>query len=101
MPDLDGLGGHISPVVARELASKRPEIDVIAVQAWEDGAHIGLPDMDLLQLAATQGLSLVTYDQRTIAPLLNTWGEGGVAAANALAMDIYGLTAQERTLFGN
>lgn len=40
-----------------------------------------------MQLAATQGLSLVTYDQRTIAPLLKTWGEGGISHGGVIFGD--------------
>lgn len=41
----------------------------------------------------------LTLEQRE--GLRTAFRQRDVAAANALAMDIYGLTAQERTLFGN
>ena len=81
------LDEHISPVVARELALMRSEIEVIAVQTWEGGANIGLPDADMLQLAATQSLTLVTYDQRTIAPLLKEWAEANVSHGGVVFVD--------------
>jgi len=42
---------------------------------WESGGFLGQPDSACLQLAAKQNLTLVTYDRRTIPPLLKTWAE--------------------------
>jgi hypothetical protein len=36
---------------------------------------VGQSDSVCLQQAARQGLTLVTYDRRTIPPLLKNWGE--------------------------
>ncbi len=44
---------------------------------WEEGRFLAEPDWMLLQDAAQQGLTLVTYDRATIPPVLKTWGEGG------------------------
>ena len=38
---------------------------------------MGQPDEPLLQEAAAQGLTLVTYDRKTIPPLLKMWAEAG------------------------
>jgi hypothetical protein len=38
---------------------------------------LGLPDVLLLQTAAAQELTLVTYDRKTIPPLLKVWAEEG------------------------
>ena len=43
---------------------------------WEDGEFLGQRDSACLQQAAAQGLTLVTYDRRTIPPLLRSWAEG-------------------------
>src|SRR5258705_13445523 len=42
---------------------------------WENGDFLGQEDSACLQEAATQGLTLVTYDRRTIPPLLKAWAE--------------------------
>jgi hypothetical protein len=43
--------------------------------AWERGEFLGLQDSVCLHQAAAQGLTLVTYDRRTIPPLLKVWAE--------------------------
>ncbi len=42
---------------------------------WENGYFLGQQDSACLREAAVQGLTLVTYDRRTIPPLLKTWTE--------------------------
>jgi hypothetical protein len=42
---------------------------------WEDGRFLGREDHVCLREAAAQRLTLVTYDRRTIPPLLKTWAE--------------------------
>ena len=41
----------------------------------EGGSFLGHEDSACLREAATQGLTRVTYDRRTIPPLLKTWAE--------------------------
>ena len=40
---------------------------------WENGRFLGQQDSPCLRDAAAQGFTLVTYDRRTIPPLLKTW----------------------------
>jgi hypothetical protein len=42
---------------------------------WENGQFLGQEDSACLREADAQGLTLVTYDRRTIPPLLKTWAE--------------------------
>ena len=42
---------------------------------WEDGSYLGQADAAGLRAAAAQELTLVTYDRRTIPPLLKAWAE--------------------------
>jgi hypothetical protein len=54
---------------------------------WQDGFFLGQEDSTCLRNAAAQGITLVTYDRRTIPPLLKTWMEeeqahGGVVFVN-------------------
>ena len=44
---------------------------------WENGRFMGLSDDLLLEEAAAQKLTLVTYDRKTIPPLLKMWAEAG------------------------
>jgi len=70
------LDEHISPAVAEGLRRRGPDTMVHSMSAWEDGEFLGRDDSACLQ-EARQGLTLVTYDCRTIPPLLKTWGESG------------------------
>jgi len=42
---------------------------------WESGNFLGKEDSVCLLEAAKQGLNLVTYDRRTIPPVLKLWAE--------------------------
>jgi len=69
------LDEHISPDVANGLRRRNPAIDIRYMVEWEDGRFLGQEDSAYLREAAAQGLTLVTYDRRTIPPLLKTWAE--------------------------
>ena len=81
------LDEHLSPRVAVQVRAKHPGAHIIAFQEWDGGSHLGEPDEVLLAAAAAQGLTLVTYDLRTIAPLLKTWGEQGTAHSGVVFID--------------
>jgi hypothetical protein len=67
------LDEHVSPAVADGL--RRRSSIVICMAEWEGGEFLGQQDSVCLQQAAAQGLALVTYDRRTIPPLLKAWAE--------------------------
>ena len=69
------LDEHISPSVAEGLARRNRAIVVRYLAEWEDGDFLGQGDSACLQEAAKQSLTLVTYDRRTIPPLLKAWAE--------------------------
>jgi hypothetical protein len=69
------LDEHISPEVARGLRRHNRAIVVHSMVEWKGGDFLGQDDAACLQEAAAQGLTLVTYDRRTIPPLLKTWAE--------------------------
>ena len=66
---------HLSPDVAAGLRRRRRSLIVYCLAEWEQGNFLGLDDSACLEKAATQGLTLVTYDRRTIPPLLKAWAE--------------------------
>ena len=69
------LDEHISPDVATGLRRRKRAIEVRCMAEWEDGHFLGQEDSPCLREATAQGLTLVTYDRRTIPPLLKTWAE--------------------------
>ena len=62
------------------------KIVVVAMVDWEEGNFLGQEDSACLQ-AAIQKLTLVTYDRRTIPPLLKDWAEEGRHHAGVIFVD--------------
>jgi hypothetical protein len=71
------LDEHISPAVAAGLCRRRPSITVSGLVDWEGGGFLGQDDAACLGHAAAHRWILVTYDRRTIPPLLKSWAEAG------------------------
>jgi hypothetical protein len=69
------LDEHISPTVADGLRRRHRLLVIFCMAEWEGGEFLGQQDSACLQQAAAQGLTLVTYDRRTIPPLLKAWAE--------------------------
>jgi len=99
------LDEHISPA-ADGLRRRHRSLVVICMSEWESGEFMGQDDSASLQQASAQGLTLVTYDLRTIPPLLKAWAEeerkhGGVIFVDdktISASDIGGLVRALRSL---
>ena len=81
------LDEHISPAVADGLRRGNRLLTVICTAAWEGGEFLGQQDSVCLQRAAVQGLTLVTYDRRTIPPLLKVWAEEGRKHGGVIFVD--------------
>ena len=54
---------------------------------WEEGNFLGQEDAACRKEAAAQRLTLVTYDRRTIPPLLMAWAEEGRDHAGVIFVD--------------
>lgn len=81
------LDEHISPIVAEQLRSKGLSVLVVSVHEIRGGTLVGSPDSILLLAAAQEGLTLVTFDLRTIPILMREWGAAGKAHAGILLVD--------------
>lgn len=81
------LDEHISPAVAPGLRRRCRGLAVVCMAEWENGACLGQPDSVCLQQAALSGLTLVTYDRRTIPLLLKTWAEGRRSHGGVIFVD--------------
>ncbi len=81
------LDEHISPQVAKGLRRAVGRITVHAMAEWEDGNYLGQDDASCLRQAAQQHLTLVTYDRRTIPPLLKAWAEAGLEHGGVIFVD--------------
>jgi hypothetical protein len=81
------LDEHISPGVAASLRRQDRKVVVFGMAEWEDGNFLGQQDAARLEQAAGQKLTLVTYDRRTIPPLLKDWAEAGRQHAGVIFVD--------------
>ena len=87
---------HISPRVAAGLRSRRPDIEIHALHEWRGGALLDAGDSAIMAAAAKDGLTLVTYDQRTIVPLLVQMAAVGQSHGGVVFIDHVSI-AQEDT----
>ena len=81
------LDEHISADVAHGLRRRHGELEVRYMVEWENWRFLGQADSPCLREAAAQGLTLVTYDRRTIPPLLKTWAEEGRTHGGVVFVD--------------
>jgi hypothetical protein len=81
------LDEHISPDVADGLRRRNRSLIVHCMTEWENGAFLGRDDSACLLEAAAQRLTLVTYDRRTVPPLLKTWVEEERAHGGVIFVD--------------
>jgi hypothetical protein len=89
------LDEQISPVIAEQVKRRRPDIPIHSLAQWQDGAMLGQADDMVLQAATAAGLTLVTYDLKTIPPLLVEWGAREQAHAGVIFIDNRTLPPQE------
>jgi len=80
------LDEHIARQVAAGLRRRR-SLGVWCLAEWENGSFLGLDDSNLLETASAHGLTLVTYDRRTIPPLLQAWAQEGRSHGGVIFID--------------
>jgi hypothetical protein len=81
------LDEHISPDVADGLRRRYRSLVIRWMAEWEGGGFLGKDDSAYLLEAAEKGLTLVTYDRRTIPPLLKIWAEEGRRQGGIIFVD--------------
>ncbi|MCL2659812.1 MAG: hypothetical protein FWD64_04750 [Acidobacteriaceae bacterium] len=81
------LDEHISPGVAAGMRRCNSALLVYSMVEWEGGCFLGQDDAVCLQAASMQRVTLVTYDQRTITPLLKRWAEEARPHAGVIFID--------------
>jgi len=81
------LDEHISPRVATGPHRRHCALVIRSMVDWENGRFLGQDDHTCLREAAAQKLTLVTYDRRTIPPLLKNWAEEGRTHGGVIFVD--------------
>lgn len=92
------LDEHLPQGIVPAVQVLRREIVIVSIRHWEDGRFMGAADDLVLAKAREQGLTLVTYDLKTIPSLLVRWGERGVPHAGVVFGDEH--TIQTRDIGG-
>lgn len=65
-----------------------------AIRDWEEGSYLTFPDDAILAVALQHHMTLVTYDRRTITPLLAQMAESSTRHGGVVLVD-------ERTIAPN
>lgn len=78
---------HISLSLTEQVRAKRPEITIHSLRHWRNGMLLREEDDVILAAAMEEGLTLLTYDQRTIVPLVTQWGMQGRDHAGVIFID--------------
>ena len=86
------LDEHISYEVAAGLRRRHRLLVVHCIAEWEKGSFLGLDDSAYLARAAAQGFTLVTYDRRTIPPLLKAWAQEDRSHGGVIFVDEKSIT---------
>jgi hypothetical protein len=89
------LDQQISPEVAEQVRAKRPEIPIQSIYEWREGTFVGIADALILQAAAEDSLTLVTYDRKTIPPVLAEWGISGQSHAGVVFVDNFTIASND------
>ncbi|MEM9274146.1 MAG: DUF5615 family PIN-like protein [Cyanobacteria bacterium P01_F01_bin.143] len=86
------LDEQISPEIAKQIKNKYPEITILSIHTWQKGNYLEVADEIILKAAAIEKLTLVTYDQKTIPPILVEWGQGNINHAGVVFIDYRSIT---------
>ena len=78
---------HISLSVAEQVKAKRPDCLIYRLRYWRDGALLNAEDDVILTKPLSEGVTLVTYDQRTIVPRITQWLADGREHAGVVLID--------------
>ena len=78
---------QISPAVAAAARRMCPDIQILDIREWQHGHLLSASDELVLGEAHRQGMTLVTFDLRTIPPLLRRWAEEEVDHGGVILVD--------------
>jgi hypothetical protein len=81
------LDEHIRPVVAEQIVAKEPMARVQSIHHWHGGEFLSTDDEIILEAAFREKLTLVTFDQSAIRPVLKVWGEQGQSHGGVIFID--------------
>lgn len=86
------LDEQISPEIAKQIKKKRLDLEISTIYTWQKGYYLGVSDEVILKAAAKEELTLITYDQKTIPPILFEWGQANINHAGVVFIDYRSIT---------
>ncbi len=78
---------QIDPDIAVAAKKRCRDLSILSLFDWMDGHFVGASDEEVLRETSRQGLTLLSYDLKTIPTLLRAWGERGVDHAGVIFVD--------------
>ncbi len=78
---------QISDKVTVQARRYCPGIHILSLHCWHEGLYKGAPDLEILQQAALEKLTLVTYDQATLWTTLTLLAEEGFDHGGVVFVD--------------
>jgi hypothetical protein len=81
------LDEQISPEIAKQITIKCPDLPIFSIHTWQQGHYLGVGDEIILKAASVAELTLITYDQQTIPPILWEWGQANINHAGIVFID--------------
>ena len=81
------LDEHIAPIVAEQVAAKDVTARIVSIHRWHGGEFLHTEDDLILEAAHREQVTLVTFDQSTIRPVLKEWGEQGRSHGGVIFID--------------
>ena len=89
------LDQHLSPEIAEQIHAKRPEIAILSLYTWREGAFVGSADPLILHAAMEDGLTLITYDLKTIPTILAEWGVSGISHGGVIFINHFTIASND------
>jgi predicted nuclease of predicted toxin-antitoxin system len=86
------LDENMSHAVADQVRIHQPSIEIESVHTWRKGEFRGRSDEDLLLAAAQEELTIVTYDLKTIPPLIAELSARSQSHAGVIFVDALSIT---------
>jgi hypothetical protein len=87
------LDAHFSPAVSRPLRASG--IDAWTLGEWHDGTYRHSLDGRILEAAAAEARTLVTYDCKSFPDLIVEWAESGRSHGGVILVDEYTIRQQD------
>jgi len=81
------LDEHIAPIIAEQVAAKDAKARIASIHRWHGGEFLHTDDDIILEAAYREQVTLVTFDQSTIRPVLKEWGEQGRSHGGVIFID--------------